>query len=56
MDRSSYRLGDGTESGAGLRGRLRDLATARRRFGYRRLAWLLRREGTAVNLKKVYRL
>ena len=56
MDRSSYRLGDGTERDAGLRGRLRDLAAERRRFGYRRLAWLLHREGTAVNLKKVYRL
>ena len=56
MDRSSFRLGDGTDDDAGLRARLRDLAAERRRFGYRRLAWLLRREGTAVNLKKVYRL
>ena len=32
------------------------LAAVRRRFGYRRLAWLLDREGTKVNLKKVYRL
>jgi putative transposase len=56
MDRSSFRLGGGADGDAGLRGRLRDLAADRRRFGYRRLAWLLRREGTAVNLKKVYRL
>jgi putative transposase len=39
-----------------LRERLRTLATLRRRFGYRRLGWLLDREGTKVNLKKVYRL
>jgi len=56
MDRSSFRLGDGTDGDARLRGRLRALAAERRRFGYRRLAWLLRREGTVVNLKKVYRL
>lgn len=55
MDRSSFRLVDGADD-ADLRERLRDLAAERRRFGYRRLAWLLRREGTVVNLKKVYRL
>ena len=36
--------------------RLRELAAARPRFGYRRLHVLLRREGTAVNRKLVYRL
>ncbi len=39
-----------------LRRRLRALAGERRRFGYRRLAILLRREGIRVNLKKVYRV
>ncbi len=39
-----------------LRARLRELATARPRFGYRRLAVLLRREQGAVNHKRVYRL
>jgi putative transposase len=39
-----------------LRDRLRTLAGQRRRFGYRRLHILLRREGFAVNLKRVYRL
>jgi hypothetical protein len=33
-----------------LRERLRELAAARRRFGYRRLKVLLQREGFAVNL------
>lgn len=33
----------------------RRLAHERRRFGYRRLAILLRREGVRMNLKKVYR-
>lgn len=39
-----------------LRMRLRDLAAARVRYGYRRLHVLLRREGWQVNHKRVYRL
>ena len=39
-----------------LRQRLRELASERRRFGYRRLHILLEREGHAVNHKKLYRL
>jgi len=39
-----------------LRERLRQLAGERRRFGYRRLHVLLRREGEQVNHKRVYRL
>jgi putative transposase len=39
-----------------VRKRLRELAAQRRRFGYRRLGWLLAREGLAMNHKKVYRL
>jgi putative transposase len=35
---------------------IRELALERRRFGYRRVHRLLRREGTEVNHKKVYRL
>jgi putative transposase len=39
-----------------VRQRLRELAGQRRRFGYRRLGWLLAREGCRMNHKKVYRL
>jgi putative transposase len=39
-----------------LRERLHALAAERRRFGYRRLYILLRREGYRVNLKRVYRM
>lgn len=39
-----------------LRTRLRELAEVRRRFGYRRLQVLLKREGWQVNHKRVYRL
>jgi putative transposase len=39
-----------------LKMRLRELAASRVRFGYRRLTVLLRREGWAVNAKRIYRL
>ncbi len=39
-----------------MRERLRQLAGERRRFGYRRLHVMLRREGEKVNHKRVYRL
>ena len=38
------------------RRRLRELASQRRRFGYRRLHILLRREGVALNHKKLFRI
>ncbi len=41
---------------AGLRIRLRELAAERRRFGYRRLGYLLQREGMAPNHKKLLRI
>jgi len=40
----------------GLRQRLKELAAERRRYGYRRLWVLLRREDFMVNHKRVYRL
>ena len=39
-----------------LRARLRKLSTERRRFGYRRLHILLKREGWHMNWKKLYRI
>ena len=56
MDVSSYRYRSRRPDDGPLRERLRGLAAIRRRFGYRRLGWLLEREGAKVNLKKVYRL
>ncbi|MEY9604278.1 transposase InsO family protein [Bradyrhizobium japonicum] len=41
---------------AGLRRRMRAIAEARRRFGYRRLHVQLKREGYLVNHKKLFRL
>jgi putative transposase len=39
-----------------LRTRLRELASQRRRFGYRRLGLMLQRQGIKLNHKKLYRL
>jgi putative transposase len=41
---------------AALRERMRTIARERRRFGYRRLHVMLKREGLAVNHKKLFRL
>ena len=41
---------------AGLRQRMRAMAQERRRFGYRRLHVLLKREGYLINHKKLFRL
>ena len=55
-DRTSMRYCSVRPGDAELRARLRELAAVRRRFGYRRLLILLRREGTRVNHKKLRRL
>ncbi len=55
-DRTSMRYRSVRPDDATLRARLRELAAVRRRFGYRRLLLLLRREGTLVNHKKLRRL
>ena len=39
-----------------LRKRIKEIAEARVRYGYRRIHVLLRREGWAVNVKRVHRL
>jgi putative transposase len=41
---------------AALRRRLEELAAERRRFGFRRLAVLLRRDGIVVNIKRILRV
>ena len=56
IDPRVYRYRSTRPDDAALRQRLRELAAERRRFGYRRLHLLLKREGVAVNWKKVYRL
>jgi transposase InsO family protein len=41
---------------AAIRKRLEELALERRRFGYRRLQVLLRREGIVINIKRTRRI
>jgi putative transposase len=55
-DRASARYQHKRPDDASLRERLKALAQERRRFGYRRLHVLLRREGCAANRKKVQRI
>ena len=56
LGRSSYRYRHPRPDEGGLRKRLKELAAERRRWGYRRLTVLLRREGQTVNAKRIYRL
>ena len=56
VDRTSMRYEGTSGDDIVLRGRLHELAVERRRFGYRRLHILLKREGHAVNRKRVQRL
>jgi putative transposase len=56
LGRSTLRYQSRVRDEAALRRRLRELAAERRRFGYRRLQVLLRREGVVVNHKRVLRL
>jgi putative transposase len=56
LDRNSALYKSKRDPQVALRLRLRELAAARVRFGYRRLTVLLKREGWVVNTKRVYRL
>ena len=55
-DRKSMRYRSTRSDDTDVRTRLRDLAQQRRRFGYRRLHILLRRDGVLINRKKTQRL
>jgi putative transposase len=56
LDPKTYRYASRRSDDARIRERLKTLAGQRRRFGYRRLHILLRREGVALNHKKLFRL
>jgi putative transposase len=56
VDRSMVRYRSRRPDDASLRRRMRELAAERRRFGYRRLHILLRREGLVLNRKRTQRL
>lgn len=56
MAAKTYRYVSARPDDRMLRSRLREMANERRRFGYRRLHLLLRREGVEINHKKLFRL
>ena len=56
LEPKTYRYASQRPDDGALRQRLKELALERRRFGYRRLYILLRREGVVLNHKKLYRL
>ena len=56
LEPKTYRYASTRPDDGALRQRLKELASERRRFGYRRLHLLLRREGVVLNWKKLYRL
>jgi putative transposase len=56
LNRSSLNYRRRRPDDSSIRERLRELAGERRRFGYRRLGWLLAREGHVMNRKKLYRI
>jgi putative transposase len=56
LDPKTFRYASRRSDDTELRARLKVLASERRRFGYRRLHILLKREGVALNHKKLFRL
>lgn len=56
LELKTYRYASTRGDDAAVRVRLRSWAGERRRFGYRRLLILLRREGLLLNHKKLFRL
>jgi putative transposase len=56
LDPKTFRYASRRADDTVVRARLKELALERRRFGYRRLHILLRREGIELNHKKLFRL
>jgi putative transposase len=52
----TYRYASKRPDDGALRAKLKELASQRRRFGYRRLGLMLERQGIKLNRKKLYRL
>ena len=56
LPRSVARYQAKKQGNAALKTKIQQMACARRRFGYRRINLLLRRQGVIINHKRVYRL
>lgn len=55
VDRSTIRYRSHRADDAAVRQRIRELASERRRFGYRRLHFLSKKEGVVMNQKRFRR-
>ena len=56
FDRSTYHYQSRRTDPAFLKKRIKEICETHVRYGYRRVYYILRRDGWHVNLKKVYRL
>jgi len=56
VGRSTYHYKSRRDDQADLKERIKEIAETRVRYGYRRIHVLLKREGWAINPKRVYRL
>lgn len=56
FDRSSYQYKSRRHDPTSLKSRIKEICETRVRYGYRRVHYVLRREGWDVNLKRVYRI
>ena len=56
FDRSTYQYQSCRTDPADLKSRIKEICETHIRYGYRRVYFILRRDGWLVNMKKVYRL
>ena len=56
FDRSTYQYQSYRTDPADLKSRIKEICETHIRYGYRRVYFILRRDGWLVNMKKVYRL
>jgi len=56
FDRSTYQYQSCRTDPADLKSRIKEICETHIRYGYRRVYFILRRDGWLVNMKKVYML
>lgn len=56
FDRSTYQYKSRRTDPAALKKRIKEICETRVRYGYRRVHYVLRREGWQINVEKVYRI
>ncbi|WP_430386356.1 IS3 family transposase [Blastomonas fulva] len=56
VDRSTYHYQSRRTDPAFLKKRIKEICVTHVRYGYRRVYYILRRDGWSVNMKKIYRI